>query len=110
MLRGAPPYLLLALWWWPAAPVAAGIAMVALRRGRAGMDVFAELVETVVDLHGGDLAARPNADTPDALLPETGARRPHHPPPAQRRVTWSHPPGAGPTAGCPLPVSPRKHT
>ncbi|MFD4247638.1 hypothetical protein ACFWP3_39560 [Streptomyces sp. NPDC058525] len=68
------PYLLLALWWWPAAPVAAGIAAVALRRGRAGMDAFAELVEAVVDLHGGDLAERLNADTPDVFLPETGAR------------------------------------
>ncbi|MET9675784.1 hypothetical protein ABZY68_22210 [Streptomyces sp. NPDC006482] len=68
------PYAVLALWWWPAAPVAAGIGLVALRRGRAGMDALAELVEAVVDLHCGELAARLTADTPDEFFPESGDR------------------------------------
>ncbi|MEU5141707.1 hypothetical protein [Streptomyces sp. NPDC021139] len=49
-------YLVLALWWWPAA--VAGVVAVAagVRRGRAAADAFAELTEALADLHVRDLA------------------------------------------------------
>lgn len=67
-----PPYLLVAVWWWPAALIALGLATVGLRRGRATMDAFAELVESAVDLHGRDLALALGLDCPGRLDRETG--------------------------------------
>ncbi|CAM5390243.1 hypothetical protein STENM223S_01911 [Streptomyces tendae] len=50
-------YLVMGLWWWPAA--LAGVVAVAsgVRRGRAAADAFAELTEALADLHVRDLAA-----------------------------------------------------
>jgi hypothetical protein len=49
-------YLVLALWWWPAA--LAGVVAVAagVRRGRVAAEAFAELTEALADLHVRDLA------------------------------------------------------
>ncbi|MFI1759766.1 hypothetical protein [Streptomyces sp. NPDC020571] len=49
-------YLVLALWWWPAA--LAGVVAVAsgVRRGRAAAEAFAELTEALADLHVRDVA------------------------------------------------------
>ncbi|TDT31417.1 hypothetical protein EV562_11123 [Streptomyces sp. BK208] len=50
-------YLVMGLWWWPAA--LAGVVAVAsgVRRGHAAADAFAELTEALADLHVRDLAA-----------------------------------------------------
>lgn len=49
-------YLLLGLWWWPAAVVGAGAWVVGWWRGRASMGNLAQLVEATVDLHASALA------------------------------------------------------
>lgn len=68
----SPLYLLVAVWWWPSALIAFGLVAVGLRRGRSGMDAFAELVESAVDLHGRGLALALGLSTPDRLDGETG--------------------------------------
>ncbi|CAL9610992.1 hypothetical protein SUDANB58_05635 [Streptomyces sp. enrichment culture] len=50
-------YLVLALWWWPAALVGVVAIASGVRRGRAAADAFAELTEALADLHMRDLAA-----------------------------------------------------
>lgn len=50
-------YLVLALWWWPAALVGAVAVASGVRRGRAAAEAFAELTEALADLHLRDLAA-----------------------------------------------------
>ncbi|MFD7863608.1 hypothetical protein [Streptomyces sp. NPDC059783] len=49
-------YVLPALWWWPAALIAAVTFAGAWRQARLAVHEFAELVEAAVDLHGRDLA------------------------------------------------------
>ncbi|MET7290572.1 hypothetical protein ABZS79_00160 [Streptomyces griseoloalbus] len=50
-------YLVLALWWWPAALVGGVAVASGVRRGRAAAEAFAELTEALADLHVRDLAA-----------------------------------------------------
>ncbi|MFD5742809.1 hypothetical protein ACFXJM_01405 [Streptomyces massasporeus] len=50
-------YLVLALWWWPAALVGSVAVASGVRRGRAAAEAFAELTEALADLHVRDLAA-----------------------------------------------------
>ncbi|MGA4862444.1 hypothetical protein ACPB9J_07390 [Streptomyces lavendulocolor] len=50
-------YLVLGLWWWPAALIGAVAAVSGVRRGRAAAEAFAELTEALADLHVRDLAA-----------------------------------------------------
>lgn len=58
-------YLVVALFWWPSVLVAVCVTLVSWRRGRTTADVYAELVESAVDVHLTDLleclddAARP---------------------------------------------------
>ncbi|WP_328660306.1 hypothetical protein [Streptomyces sp. NBC_00334] len=55
-------YLVLAVWWWPAA-LAGGVAVTSgVLRGRAAADAFAELTEALADLHVRDLAAALNVE------------------------------------------------
>ncbi|MEU9220396.1 hypothetical protein AB0D47_28095 [Streptomyces sp. NPDC048376] len=49
-------YLVLALWWWPAALAGAVAVTAGVRRGRAAAEAFAELTEALADLHVRDLA------------------------------------------------------
>ncbi|GAA2439266.1 hypothetical protein [Streptomyces macrosporus] len=51
-------YAPLAWWWWPAAPLALGIALTARRRTRAAADTYAELIEALVRLHTGELTVQ----------------------------------------------------
>ncbi|MEU1048510.1 hypothetical protein ABZ400_25595 [Streptomyces sp. NPDC005897] len=49
-------YLVLALWWWPAALAGAVAVAAGVRRGRAAAEAFAELTGALADLHVRDLA------------------------------------------------------
>lgn len=51
-------YLALAFWWWPAAPIALITAATSAVRAREAAATLADLVESAVDLHGRELAAR----------------------------------------------------
>ncbi len=50
-------YVLLAVWWWPAAVVGVVAVVAGLNRGREAATAFADLVEAVTDLHVRELAA-----------------------------------------------------
>ncbi|MGX9884497.1 hypothetical protein [Streptomyces sp. NPDC002276] len=66
-------YLVLAVWWWPAAVIAGAIVGTAWERGRAATAVLAELVESAVDLYGRDLAQALGLACPDGFTPDHGA-------------------------------------
>ena len=61
-----------ALWWWPAALIAAVTCAVAWRRARASTGVLAELSESVVDLYALTLVAQLGITTVDGLTPQVG--------------------------------------
>ena len=65
-------YLLPALWWWPALPIAAAIAVTAWVRARTATAVLAELIEATVDLYGRDLATQLGIPTDGPLSREMG--------------------------------------
>ncbi|MEV0178594.1 hypothetical protein AB0I54_04685 [Streptomyces sp. NPDC050625] len=56
-------YLLLGAVWWPSAAAGACAALVAWRRGRERADVYAELVESAVDVHLPELSERFDEET-----------------------------------------------
>jgi hypothetical protein len=66
-------YLVLAVWWWPAAVIACVTVGTAWQRGRAATAVLAELVESAVDLYGRDLAQALGLPCPDEFTPDHGA-------------------------------------
>ncbi|MDT0269697.1 hypothetical protein RM844_25770 [Streptomyces sp. DSM 44915] len=74
LVAWSPLYLALAVWWWPALLIAATTLVVGVRRGRAAMDTFCWLAESVVDLHGRDLATALGLSCSGPLYPETGRR------------------------------------
>ncbi len=45
-----------AVYWWPVAIIVPGFLLVAWRRGRDGLDQFAQLVEAAFDLYAAELA------------------------------------------------------
>ncbi|MDA5147574.1 hypothetical protein PEM37_39445 [Streptomyces sp. AD681] len=49
-------YMAVGCWWWPAALVGLGLVLVAWWRGRGEATAFAELIESVVDVYGAELA------------------------------------------------------
>lgn len=65
-------YLLLAVWWWPAALVGAATLATGAVRGRTAAASFAELAEALVDLQGADLARALGLECEGRLTPETG--------------------------------------
>lgn len=67
-------YLLLGIWWWPAFPVAAGIGVAGVVKGRGATGVLADLIESAVDLHGADLAARLGEHPTGPVDPAVGRR------------------------------------
>ncbi|MGW8886328.1 hypothetical protein [Streptomyces sp. NPDC055749] len=58
-------YALLACWWWPAALVAIGCAVVSRSRARSALGALAGLIEAAVDVHGRELATRVGLIAPD---------------------------------------------
>ncbi|MEW2812178.1 hypothetical protein AB0929_34635 [Streptomyces massasporeus] len=81
-------YLLVALWWWPAALVAAVTLATAWFRARGAAESLADLVEGAVDLYGRDVATvlgvladgegldRASGDAVSALLRKDGSLHP----------------------------------
>ncbi|MDQ0718629.1 hypothetical protein QFZ55_008081 [Streptomyces luteogriseus] len=81
-------YLLVALWWWPAAVVAAVTLATAWIRARGAAEALADLVEGAVDLYGRDVATSlgvlpegegldgASGDAVSALLRKDGALHP----------------------------------
>ncbi|MFJ3714845.1 hypothetical protein [Streptomyces sp. NPDC090057] len=65
-------YLPLAVVWWPAAVLAAGVLVAARHRARLAVAVQADLVEATVDLYGRELVLRLGIDCPGRLGPEEG--------------------------------------
>jgi hypothetical protein len=65
-------YLALAVVWWPAAVLAAGVLVTAHHRARVAAGVQADLVEATVDLYGRDLALRLGIECPGRLSREAG--------------------------------------
>ncbi|WP_460307764.1 hypothetical protein [Actinocorallia aurea] len=59
-------YLPLTLWWWPALPIALGIAATGWQRTRAATDTHAQLLEATTRLHLTTLSAQLGIPHPDA--------------------------------------------
>lgn len=66
-------YLPLAVWWWPAAVVALGLALIGWRRTRDTVDVYATLLEATTRLHSRCLAEHLGLEPAEGpLTRETG--------------------------------------
>ncbi|MFE9328212.1 hypothetical protein ACIHDR_43505 [Nocardia sp. NPDC052278] len=65
-------YLVLAIWWWPAAPLSAVIAVIAHRRIRTTTDTYAHLLEATTRLYSTALAAQLGITFTGPLTPEIG--------------------------------------
>ncbi|MGW1005014.1 hypothetical protein [Streptomyces sp. NPDC002520] len=78
-------YLPLTLWWWPAFPLSAAIALTAWRRTRATADTYAQLLEATTRLHLTTLAAQlgiPHTGAPTPALGDTLTHHLHTQPPS----------------------------
>jgi hypothetical protein len=64
-------YLVLGCWWWPAVPVAVVVGLAGVSQGRRAAANLADFIESVVDLHVHDLAARLGDNQP--VTPSTGS-------------------------------------
>ena len=51
-------YLVLGIWWWPAAPIALIVGAAAMIKARLATRDLADLIESAVDLHAADLATQ----------------------------------------------------
>jgi hypothetical protein len=51
-------YLVLAIWWWPAAPIGVIVGTSSVIKARLAVGDLADLVESAVDLHGRELAVQ----------------------------------------------------
>ncbi len=67
-------YLILAIWWWPALPVAAVTGVAAVGKGRIAAANLADLIESAMDLYSGDLAAQLGEQASGPVSPATGGR------------------------------------
>jgi hypothetical protein len=63
-------YLVLGAWWWPALLIALITGLTAIRKARPTAGNLADLIESAVDLHGGELAAQLGVSGP--LTPAQG--------------------------------------
>lgn len=91
-------YAPLAVWWWPAAPLALVLAAAARHRVRACVDTYARLLEAATRLHAPALAAQLGLDHTGPLTKDLGVRLTHHlrasPPPGPAEPQQPHVPGA----------------
>jgi hypothetical protein len=69
----ALPYLVLTVFWWPAALVAVGIGTTGWARARAAVADLSTLTEAAVDLHGRALASAFGVGDPADVRPLTPA-------------------------------------
>ncbi|WP_194920698.1 hypothetical protein [Catenulispora rubra] len=68
-------YLVLAWWWWPAALIALIVALTSWTRSRQATRVYADLVESCVDLYAIDVAIQIGlADQRTQVTPELGEK------------------------------------
>lgn len=81
-------YLPLTLWWWPAFPLTAGIALAGWRRTRTTTDTYAELLEATTRLHLTTLATQLGIPHTGAPTPALGDTLTHH--------LRTHPPAPNP--------------
>ena len=65
-------YLVLAIWWWPAIPVAAIMCIAGVSKGRRAAGNLADLIESAVDLYGADLTGKLGES--GELTPAAGGR------------------------------------
>ncbi|MFJ6572546.1 hypothetical protein ACIQNU_34565 [Streptomyces sp. NPDC091292] len=65
-------YVLLSVWWWPAALVGAATVATGVTRGRTAATSFAELAEALADLHGRDLAVAVGVECEGRLTAPVG--------------------------------------
>jgi hypothetical protein len=65
-------YLMLAIWWWPAAVIALVTGSTAAMRARIATDNLASLIESAVDLYHRDLAVQLNENLAGPMTPATG--------------------------------------
>lgn len=63
---------MLALWWWPAAAVTVVLTVTSARRVRAGVEVYAQLLEATTRLHLVDLARQLGVDHTGPATAELG--------------------------------------
>jgi len=67
-------YLALSIWWWPAIIIAAIIGTTAISKGRLATANLADLIESAVDLHAAELAAKLGEQAPSDVSPILGYR------------------------------------
>ena len=67
-------YSLIALAWWPAAPLGIAIVLHGVPRARAAASALADLIETSVELHLSTLARQLGLDVQPAVRPESTGR------------------------------------
>ncbi|MFE9481262.1 hypothetical protein ACFYNM_21980 [Streptomyces spororaveus] len=71
-------YLPLTLWWWPALPLSAGIALTGWRKTRTSTDTYAQLLEATIRLHLTTLAIQLGISHTDAPTPALGDTLTYH--------------------------------
>jgi hypothetical protein len=67
-------YLILGIWWWPAVIIALITGATGIIRAHQATGNLADLIESTVDLHGGDLATQLGEQTPGQVTPVIGRR------------------------------------
>ncbi|MFJ8361770.1 hypothetical protein [Streptomyces sp. NPDC093984] len=72
LIAWAAGYAVLAVWWWPAAVLGCAVGAAGWWRGRAAAEVLALLVESVVDVHGAELARALGLECPQRLTRAVG--------------------------------------
>jgi hypothetical protein len=67
-------YLVLAIWWWPAIPIAVIAGIAGVMKGRLAAGNLADLIESAVDLHSAELAAQLGEHVSGPVPPIVGRR------------------------------------
>jgi hypothetical protein len=67
-------YLVLGIWWWPAAPIALIVGTAAIIKARLSTRDLADLIESAVDLHAADLAAQLGQAVTGPVTPGIGKK------------------------------------